>query len=163
MLAPSPATAGGVLGALIGTALRGELPRPAGRPRPPLRVASLALVAVLADGLYETAPPPVRAALTIAPAAEAGGADVARPARPAPPRATTPRGCRSPRGRAADGSSSTGSSATAGGWRTTRPIPVDGDWKVQLRLQTGRHVIGVPVRLPADPAIPPPRSRPRRA
>jgi hypothetical protein len=42
----------------------------------------------------------------------------------------------------------------AGGWRTTRPIPVDGNWKVQLRLQAGRAVIGAPVRLPADPAIP---------
>jgi hypothetical protein len=42
----------------------------------------------------------------------------------------------------------------AGGWRTTRPIPVDGNWKVQVRLQTGRAVIGAPVRLPADPAIP---------
>jgi hypothetical protein len=42
----------------------------------------------------------------------------------------------------------------AGGWRTTVPIPVDGNWKVQLRLQTGRAVIGAPVRLPADPGIP---------
>ena len=42
----------------------------------------------------------------------------------------------------------------SGGWRTTRPIPAGGDWKVQLRLQPGRHVLGVPVRLPADPAIP---------
>jgi hypothetical protein len=42
----------------------------------------------------------------------------------------------------------------AGGWRTTAPIPVDGNWKVQLRLQTGRAVIGAPIRLPADPAIP---------
>jgi hypothetical protein len=42
----------------------------------------------------------------------------------------------------------------AGGWRTTRPIPVDGNWKVQLRLQTGRAVIGAAIRLPEDTAIP---------
>ena len=35
------------------------------------RVASLALVAVLADGLYETAPPPLRATLAVAPAGSA--------------------------------------------------------------------------------------------
>jgi hypothetical protein len=152
-LAVVAGTAGGVLGALIGTALRGELPRPVVT-RAAAAVASLALVAVLADGLYETAPPPVRAALTLAPAAETGGADV---------------GVRLDPAAAAD--DATWLQVTAwqgggrlvadplvpdgtGGWRTTRPIPVDGDWKVQLRLQTGRNVIGVPVRLPADPAIP---------
>jgi hypothetical protein len=151
LLAVVAGTAGGLLGALIGMALRGELPRPAVA-RATAALASLALVGVLADGLYETAPRPVLAALTITPAD--GSARV---------------GARLDPGDVAD--DATWLQVTAwqgggrlvvdrlvpdglGGWRTTRPIPVDGDWKVQLRLQTGRNVLGVPVRLPADPAIP---------
>jgi hypothetical protein len=43
-----------------------------------------------------------------------------------------------------------------GVWRTTAPIPVHGTWKSQLRLHDGRSLLGVPVYLPADPAIPAP-------
>ncbi|HEY8581805.1 MAG TPA: hypothetical protein VIL49_02625 [Capillimicrobium sp.] len=43
-----------------------------------------------------------------------------------------------------------------GVWQTTEPIPVHGTWKTQLRLHEGRKLIGVPVYLPADPAIPAP-------
>jgi hypothetical protein len=42
-----------------------------------------------------------------------------------------------------------------GVYRATKPIPVGGpDWKVTLRLQRGRAVLGLPVYLPADKAIP---------
>jgi hypothetical protein len=152
ILAAAAGTAGGLLGALIGLALLGELPRPAVA-RAAATLASLALVAVLADGLYETAPPPVRAALTMTGADDPGSAYVN--ARLDPP------------GSAGDAAWLTVTAWQGdglvvdrlvpdggGGWRTTRAIPVGGDWKVQLRLQTGRHVLGVPVRLPADPAIP---------
>jgi len=44
--------------------------------------------------------------------------------------------------------------APGGAWRTAQPVPLDGDWKTVLRLQRGRTVLGSPVRLPADPAIP---------
>jgi hypothetical protein len=44
-----------------------------------------------------------------------------------------------------------------GVYRTTEPIPVNGDWKATLRLQTGRSVLGLPIYFPADPAIPAPR------
>ncbi|MGH2981313.1 MAG: hypothetical protein ACRDKV_04630, partial [Solirubrobacterales bacterium] len=43
-----------------------------------------------------------------------------------------------------------------GAYRTTEPIPVYGDWKTTLRLQTGRSVLGMPVYFPADRAIPAP-------
>ena len=43
-----------------------------------------------------------------------------------------------------------------GAYRTTEPIPVYGDWKATLRLQTGRSVLGLPIYFPADPAIPAP-------
>jgi hypothetical protein len=39
-------------------------------------------------------------------------------------------------------------------YRTTEPIPIDGDWKTMLRLHSGRTLSALPVYLPADPAIP---------
>jgi hypothetical protein len=41
-----------------------------------------------------------------------------------------------------------------GEYRTNEPIPVSGDWKALIRVHTGRQILGVPVRLPADSAIP---------
>ena len=41
-----------------------------------------------------------------------------------------------------------------GEYRTTEPVPVDGEWKTILRLHRGREVLGLPVFLPKDPAIP---------
>jgi hypothetical protein len=41
-------------------------------------------------------------------------------------------------------------------YRTTKPIPVGGKWKVTLRLQRGAAVLGAAVYFPGDPAIPAP-------
>ena len=42
-----------------------------------------------------------------------------------------------------------------GVWRADKPVPIGGqDWKATLRLQTGRAVLGLPLYLPADTAIP---------
>jgi hypothetical protein len=47
---------------------------------------------------------------------------------------------------------------TPGVWRADKPIPVGGsDWKATLRLQRGRAVLGLPLYLPADKAIPVPK------
>jgi hypothetical protein len=43
-----------------------------------------------------------------------------------------------------------------GVYRTTKPIPVYGNWKVTLRLQKGSEVLGLPLYFAADPAIPAP-------
>jgi hypothetical protein len=43
-----------------------------------------------------------------------------------------------------------------GSYRTTVPIPVHGEWKATLRMQTGRSVLGLPIYFPSDPAIPAP-------
>jgi hypothetical protein len=43
-----------------------------------------------------------------------------------------------------------------GTYRTTRRIPLYGDWKTLIRLHDGRSIVSVPVYLPADPAIPAP-------
>jgi hypothetical protein len=41
-----------------------------------------------------------------------------------------------------------------GRYRITEPIHVDGTWKTTLRLHKGRQLAGLPIFLPADPAIP---------
>jgi hypothetical protein len=41
-----------------------------------------------------------------------------------------------------------------GVYRTNEPIPVHGAWKAEFRLHSGRSLVGVPVYLPDDPAIP---------
>src|SRR3954447_1935145 len=41
-----------------------------------------------------------------------------------------------------------------GVYRTNRPIPIHGSWKAEFRLHKGRSLLGVPVYLPNDPAIP---------
>jgi hypothetical protein len=41
-----------------------------------------------------------------------------------------------------------------GTYETTKSIPVYGSWKTTLRLQKNREVLGLPVFLPADSAIP---------
>jgi hypothetical protein len=144
-------TAGGVLGGLTGAALRGALP-PAPVARMTACAASVALLLVIADGLYETAPPPVRAAMTVTPAGGQGEGDVA--VRLDPPGAARDAAWLQVTAWQGGGLVVDRLERAGGGWRTTRPIPLDGDWKVTLRLQRGRVVTGAPVRLPADPAIP---------
>jgi hypothetical protein len=41
-----------------------------------------------------------------------------------------------------------------GVYDTTKPIPVNGDWKALLRLHRGNLLLGTPIYLPNDPAIP---------
>ena len=43
-----------------------------------------------------------------------------------------------------------------GVYRTTQPVPVNGDWKTLIRFHSGRSLQGLPVYLPADSAIPVP-------
>ncbi|MCA1720486.1 MAG: hypothetical protein LC779_05040 [Actinobacteria bacterium] len=41
-----------------------------------------------------------------------------------------------------------------GTWKSTRPLPVTGDWKTTLRMNRGSDILGLPVYLPQDDAIP---------
>jgi hypothetical protein len=43
-----------------------------------------------------------------------------------------------------------------GRYRTTRPIPVSGDWKALIRLHKGSSLTAAPIYLPRDSAIPAP-------
>jgi hypothetical protein len=46
-----------------------------------------------------------------------------------------------------------------GVYRSTKPLPLYGNWKTTLRLQSGRDVLGLGVFLPRDDAIPAPEVR----
>jgi hypothetical protein len=41
-------------------------------------------------------------------------------------------------------------------YRTTQPIPVHGGWKATIRLEKGDELVGVPIYMPEDRAIPKP-------
>jgi hypothetical protein len=148
LLAAAAGTAGGTLGALLATGLRGELARP-----PVARLAAtsavLVLVACVADGLVVDSGTRATAAVTL----DRDGRGLT--ARIAPDIAR-------------DAAWATVTAWQGGGrlhleaLRRTAPgvyradgrIPLDGDWKAMLRVHTGRAVVGVPIRLPADAAIP---------
>ena len=153
------AVAGGLAGALMGTALRGELPAPR-----VARVAALASFAavsgLVANGLAESVPNGYSADVRLT--------DV----RSAPDREVSARVQVYPATAADDAKWLNITSWQGGGlvvnrlerlggistgiYRTTEPIPVHGDWKATLRLQQGRSVLGMPIYFPADPAIPAP-------
>ena len=149
------AVAGGVIGALIGAALASDrVPRPRAAV-PALVAASLALAMLIGYGL-QTSPIPgesARVSLTDV----SGGSE----------RHVSARIELSPRDAADDARWLTVTAWQGGGfvldrlervepgvYRTTKPIPVHGEWKALLRLHRGNSLQGVPIYLPRDPAIP---------
>jgi hypothetical protein len=156
LLAILAGTAGAVAGALLALSLKQALP---GRALTRgLALASLAVImAVAADGLLTTAPQGIRASVRLIEVGAGPGREVSATARISPASA------------AADARWLTITSWQGGGlvvdrlrsagegaYRSTEPIPVSGDWKTTLRLQTGRTIAAVPIYLPADRAIPAP-------
>ena len=150
---------GGVLGALLAGALRGQLPPP--------RVARLACVGAFAlligvgvnAGIKQ--PPDARAHVELTDVRPAPQREALATVRLDPPDA-------------ADGANWFYILAWQGGddrvvdrlrrvsdgvYRSTRPIPLHGTWKVGLRLNRGYDRGAVPMRLPADSALPNARQR----
>jgi hypothetical protein len=139
------ALAGACVGAWLGARLsqdRTPSPRPAGV------VAATAIFALTAYGLISTGDQGVRATVTLS---AAGQATV---------RVDPPTG-------ADDANWLTATAWQGGGlvvdrlertapgvYRSTRPLPLDGDWKTMIRLHSGNALTALPVYLPADPAIP---------
>jgi hypothetical protein len=149
--------AGGVLGGLLAAGLRAELPsrRVA---RTAFAASMLTLVAVIGNGLLTEKPEDTRAAISIA---ETSGSGDAREG------VVSVRF--SPEDYADDASWATITSWQGGGlevtkvdraadgsWRTEGSVPLGGEWKSMLRVQTDRQLAAVPVFLPEDPAIPAP-------
>ena len=145
------AIAGGVAGAfagsLLASGLRRELPSVA---RPALALAFVLVAACLVNGLVTTGPGGTRAIATAQPAG-GGRVNLTVKVDPAP----------------ADPSWITATAWQGGGlvveplrevspgvFRSTAPVPASGDWKTTIRLQDGRRVLGAPLYLPEDTAIP---------
>jgi len=150
------AVAAGVIGGLMGASLRGKLPQP-NVARTAFGAGLVAIIAVTGAFLVTSEPDGYRATVTLT--------DV----QPAPNREVTARVQIEPAD-AADDASWVQMTSWQGGGRTidrlertgpgtyesTRPVPVYGDWKTILRLHEGNALLGVPVYLPEDTAIPAP-------
>jgi len=155
VVTPIAGAAGGVLGGLLGAGLRFQLPS-----QTTTRVAAIASFAAIAGltayGLSTTAPHGQTATVSLR---DAGG-DAAH-------RYVTGTVRLSPRDTADDATWVTVTSWQNGGMKVDRlkkigegvyafrtPAPVFGDWKTVLRVQNGRSIMGVPIYMPEDSAIP---------
>ena len=149
------AVSGGVIGAAIGRALAPPVEDLAPTPRWAVIAAGIGLIVAVAVPLPISAPVNVRAQVTLT--------DVT-----GPPKRTVNAEVKLSPPDAADDAEWFKSTAWQGGgsvvadmrqvspgvYRSTKPIPVYGNWKATLRLHKGRVVAGLPVFLPEDPAIP---------
>ena len=154
LLACVAGVAGALLGAMIALALRGELPE-RNVSRPVCAGSLVAIAALVANGLITTAPDGLRASVQLSDVQAGGDRSVDATVR------------MHPRAAADDARWLTATAWQGGGlvvdplkrtregvYRTTEPIPVHGDWKAMVRLQTGRTIAAVPIYLPPDKAIP---------
>jgi hypothetical protein len=156
ILATVAGVAGGLLGAILGSALRGEL-----RPGPFTRTLSLgslaAIMVVFAIGLPTTAPEALSATITLDDGTRAPEDEAAATVRFDPPDAADDAAWLTVTAWQGGGLVLDRLEPTGGGaYRTTGSIPVGGDWKTLVRLHRGDQVLGVPIYLPRDTAIPAP-------
>ena len=148
--------AGGIAGALLALGLRGELPRPA-IARGGIALATALVALVVAASLVTEEPRGARVSVALD-APQAGDERAAH---------ATVRVA--PRSLADDPAWLTVTAWQGGGlhvdhlkqiapgvFRTTKPIPLHGSWKSLVRLHSGNAVLGAPVYMAADPAIPAP-------
>ena len=149
-------TAAGAIGGLLGAGLRGRLPA--------VRTARLAfagglvtVMAVIGLFLVTSEPENYRATVALEEASPAPNREVRATVRLEPRDAaddamwlqmTSWQGG----GRVIDRLERTG----PGTYESTKAVPVHGDWKTILRLHEGNALLGVPVYLPEDTAIPAP-------
>jgi hypothetical protein len=149
------AVAGGVIGGWIGRSLLPERPREAA-PRWAVPVAAVAAVGVLAFMLPMPNPTQLpRATLALTDLHGGPKRTVAATIRLEPRNAA--RDARWLNVTAWQGGGSVVDplkQVGEGVYRTTKPIPVYGNWKATLRLSRGASVLGLPIFLPNDPAIP---------
>ena len=144
-------------GALLGCALLGRLPRPAVA-RTVSVVALLAVAGVFADGLWTTGPENVQARVTLHDLRPGPEREVGATVRIDPPQAAEDPAWLNLTAWQGDGLVVNRLAARGNGvYRTTEPIPVHGDWKASIRLQRGREILGLPVYMPEDTAIPAPK------
>ncbi len=121
-------------------------------------VALLAIAGVFADGLWTTAPENVRAQVTLHDLRPGPEREVGATVRIDPPQAAEDPAWLNVTAWQGGGLVVNRLAARGNGvYRTTEPIPVHGDWKASIRLQRGREILGLPVYMPEDTAIPAPK------
>jgi hypothetical protein len=164
------AVAAGAVGGFVGGALvrpmetASEVGLPDG-PRPRLGrgahrtalAAFLVIVAVIGWGLPISSDGPTRASVALTDVRSSDGRAVRATVRFSPPGAVE--GAHFANVTAWQGGGSVVSElkeVLSGVYRTTEPIPVHDYWKALLRVHTGDSLVGVPVYLPRDRAIPAP-------
>jgi hypothetical protein len=153
------AVAAGMLGAFVGSAL--AAPRRAhelGFPRvAPAALALVAIVAVVGYGLDTKPERGVSATVALRDVTPAPDRTVQATVRIDPPSATKDADWIQAMAWQGGGFKAERLHRVAPGiYRTTKPLPVHGDWKTMIRLQRKRSVLAVPVYLPKDTAIPAP-------
>ncbi len=150
--------AGGLLGGLLGAGLRGELPGRSVR-RPAAIGAALALVVLGANALWLSNPSDLRGTVTLSSVTGSGSQREAvmtiRPSDPALVRDAQMANVLAWQG---------GENLVVrqlrevapGVWRTDGAVPLHGTWKTNLRVQSGRAFMTLPLHLPREPSIPTP-------
>jgi hypothetical protein len=153
--------AGGLLGALLGSGLRRELPVRAVRRRVGLAAAAT-LVAVGANALWTSNPTNLTATVTLAPLAPVAGRDDAHREAVATVRfsdAALAKRAQLRQVLAWQGGNRVSrqlDEIAPGVYRTDGPVPLYGDYKTNLRLQSGRSFVSLPLHLPREPSVPTP-------
>jgi hypothetical protein len=150
--------AGGALGALLGAGLRRELPARPVRRRVGLAAAAT-LVVLGANALWVSNPAGVTADVTLTPVA---GADAAHREAIATVRFSDTKLAKHAELRqvlAWQGGSRVARQLVEiapGVYRTDGPVPLHGAFKTNLRLQSGRAFLAIPLHLPREPTVPTP-------
>jgi hypothetical protein len=157
ILALVAGVAGGLLGAILGSALRGERPlTPAAQRAIPLGSLA-AIMAAFAIGLPTSVPQGVSATITLEGTERVPQREASATVRIDPTDAADDAGWLTVTSWQGGGLVLDQLEAIGGGaYRTTEPIPVGGDWKTLVRLHRGGQVLGAPIYLPRDEAIPAP-------
>ena len=151
------AIAGGLIGGYIGRCLTPAVPRRERIPRAVLPVAAVAVVGVIAFWIPVTAGPGVRATLDLNVQNTSDGRVATGTVQLDPPTAAEGAywfNVTSWQGKDGPAHIDTLDEIGPGRYRITQPIHVDGTWKTTLRLHKGRELAGLPIFMPADPAIP---------
>jgi hypothetical protein len=151
------ALAGGVIGGFIGRALTPAVERRERIPRALLPVAGVAAVGAIAFLIPVNAGSGVRATFDLNVQNGSDGRLATGTFRLDPPDAAQDAdwfNVTSWQGKDGPAHIDTPDRIGPGLYRITEPIHVDGSWKTTLRLHKGRQLAGLPIFLPADPAIP---------
>jgi len=154
------AVAGGVIGGFIGRALSPPVERRERIPRPALAIAAVGAIGAIAFLIPVNAGPGVRASFNLNVRNTSDGRVATGTFRLDPPNAASDAywlNVTSWQGKDGPAHIDTPQRVGPGLYRIAQPIHVDGTWKTTLRLHKGRELAGLPIFMPADPAIPVPQ------